>query len=92
VVLFNTYLLLNNNYDTKNRSTEIEGLKRYKKLGIDQDGDFGGLTDAAVKKKRNGLTEDGEVGTSTAAKMGIDLVFEDSPKQLTMEIMKPLRG
>jgi peptidoglycan L-alanyl-D-glutamate endopeptidase CwlK len=59
-------------------STEIEAIKAVQaKLGIDQDGDFGGLTDAAVKKfqKRNGLTEDGEVGTSTAAKMGIDLAL-----------------
>jgi hypothetical protein len=39
-----TYLLLNNNYDTKNRSTEIEAIKTVQaKLGIDQDGDLVGL-------------------------------------------------
>lgn len=56
---------------------EVKILQKF--LGVLDDGDFGQMTENAVKswQKRNGLLDDGIVGPITIAKMGLKLIKED---------------
>lgn len=63
------------------RGDNNETVKKIQKvLGVEQVGNFGPKTEAAVKEwqKKNGLVADGIVGPATLAKMGI--VVEAAPK------------
>ena len=63
----------------KNGSKGEEVKKLQRKLGVSDTGNFGPLTEAAVKKwqKENGLVDDGIVTVSLLEKLGITLIVKE---------------
>lgn len=73
----------------KNGSRGPEVKRIQEKLGVDQTGNFGPKTEAAVKKwqQENGITPDGIIGTSSLLKMGIIISTEDSQPSANIPIL-----
>ena len=80
----------------KNGSKGEEVKKLQRKLGVSDTGNFGPLTEAAVKKwqKENGLVDDGIVTISLLEKLGITLIVKEDvviPKNNSIDLSK-LKG